>query len=283
MVYTPRAKIAAVVHDIVSTIGVTGGERAKLAFILGPISFDHTDAEARQILIDGFEIALAENIAVGFRLDDAMFWSNRTDLIGTAANEEWTDFSGALSTGLLLDWAHPPANADLEVASIVAEFVGLWTSGLAEAGIEPTRIYTHVNFLTKATFATLEIPPGVTYETLVNMLPSSQHPSVAFAANSRPGFSTYPGVGLFDQIQEELSQRGAPAWASSEGTNLLPPSGDSGLSMETYLARCFNHGATLVDIYGWGIGGPSSAETSPFRIATQGPEALETYREFLAQ
>ncbi len=37
MVYTPRAKIAAVVDDIITTIGVTGGPRAKLAFILGPI------------------------------------------------------------------------------------------------------------------------------------------------------------------------------------------------------------------------------------------------------
>jgi len=73
-----------------------------------------------------------------------------------------------------------------------------------------------------------------------------------------PGFSTYPRIGVFDQIQEERSLHGEPAWASSEGTNLLPPgpAGNSGITMETYLARSFNHGATLVNVYSWGIGGP---------------------------
>lgn len=364
MIYTPKEKIAAVAHDIVTTVGVTGRERAKLAFILGPISFDHTDAEARQIIDDGFAIALAENIAVGFHIDDAMFWSTRTDLMGDPANVEWKDFSGALSTGLKLDWAHaparmcfnapkiqsevtrrardiigaeivaqvailkargkenlfagviagweshmgqdvvtqsevgfhaltnrgfgpghPPPNVGAEIASIVAEFVGLWTSGLAQAGIDPTRIYTHVAFLPKATFATLTVPPNVTYEQLVNATPSSQQPSVAFAANARPGFSTYPALGLFDQIQQERSLHGEPAWASSEGTNLLPPgpAGNSTMTMETYLARSFNHGATLVNIYSWGIGGPSMKNTNPFRIVTEGPDALAAYRKFLSQ
>lgn len=364
MVYTPKAKIAAVVHDIVTTIGVTGGARAKLAFILGPISFDHTDAEARQIIDDGFAIALAENVAVGFHIDDAMFWSNRTDLTGDPANVEWTDFSGTLSTGLLLDWAHPPArmcfnapkikaevtrrardvigaeiasqvamlkaqgkeslfagviagweshmgqdvgtkdrvgfhaltnrgfgpgrpppDVGAEVASIVAEFIGLWTGGLAKGGIDPTRIYTHVAFLTRARFAMLPVPPGVTYQMVLDAAPSSQRPSIAFAPSARPGFSTYPVAGTFDQIGEERALHGDPAWASSEGTNLIPPgpAGNSGMSMETYLARCFNHGATLVDLYSWGIGGPSMMDTNPFRVVTQGPDALATYRKFLAQ
>ncbi len=48
------------------------------------------------------------------------------------------------------------------------------------------------------------------------------------------------------------------------------------LTMETYLARCFNHGATLVNIFSWGIGGPAMMDTSPFRIVTEGAEALAT-------
>lgn len=370
MSYTPKAKIAAVVHDIVTTIGVTGGQRAKLAFNLGPISFDHTDAEARQIIDDGFAIALAENVAVGFHIDDSMFWSNRTDLIEDPANVEWTDFSGTLSTGLRLDWAHPPArmcfnapkiqaevtrragdvigaeivsqlailkaqgkeylfagviagweshmgqdvvtmdrvgfhalanrgfgpghpppDVGAEVASIVAEFIGLWTNGLAQAGIDPARIYTHVNFMTRAQFATFvaegKVPPGVTYEMLVNSLPSTQQPSVAFVASSRPGFSAYPTLGTLDQIQEERSLHGEPAWASSEGTNLIHSgpnrTSNSNMTMETYLAGRFNHGATLVNVMGWGIGGPSMKSTNPYRIVTEGPDALAAYRKFLTQ
>lgn len=360
MVYTPEEKVAAVVHDIVTTIGVTRGQRARLAFILGPISFDHTDAEARQIIRDGFAIAVSENVAVGFHIDDALFWSKRTDLASNPANVEWTDFNGTPATGLRLDWAHPPArltfnaptiraeatrrardvigaaitaqvaildvqgkkdlfagviagweshmgqdvstmdrvgfhalanrgfgpanppsDVGAEVASIVAEFIGLWTGGLAQVGIDPNRIYTHVAFLPRARFAELAVPVGVTYEQILDAGPSSQRPSAAFATSVRPGFSTYPVAGVFDQIQEERARHGNPWWASSEGTNIIPggPAGNSGLSMETYLARCFNNGAALVNIFGWGIGGPSN----PFRSVTEGPDALTTYRKFLSQ
>jgi hypothetical protein len=116
---------------------------------------------------------------------------------------------------------------------------------------------------------------------MVNRERSTQHPSVAFVASSRPGFSTYPGVGQFDQIQEERALHGMPAWASAEGANSLGGApGDSGMSMETYLARCFNHGATLVDVFGWGIGG-TFVTNNPYRLATEDPDALVAYRKFL--
>lgn len=43
---TPKAKILALVQDMVQSIGQKGGKRAKLAFIVGPLAPDHTDAEA---------------------------------------------------------------------------------------------------------------------------------------------------------------------------------------------------------------------------------------------
>jgi hypothetical protein len=362
--YTPREQVAAVAHDIVTSIGARGGTRAQLAIMIGPIGFDHTDAEARQMIDDGFAIARAENVAVGFHLDDAMFWSRRTDLLRDTANVEWTDFNRTPSVGLSLTWAHapprmcfnapriqaevtrrardvigaeiaaqvsalkaagqerlfagviagweshmgqdvatndrvgfhalanrgygpgrPPADVGAEIASITNDFVARWTSGLASAGIDPTRIYTHVAFVTKAQFATLPVPAGLTYDQLVDAAASSQRPAVAFVANARPGFTTYPVPGVFDQIASERAQRGIGAWASSEGTNVIPGSaaGSSRMSMETYLARSFNHGATLVTVYSWGVGGPSVATTDPFRVVTQGSEAIAAYRKLLAQ
>lgn len=363
LVYTPRAQVAAVVRSIVGTIGVRGGARTRLAFILGPIAFDHTDDEVRRIIDDGFAIAAAEDVAVGFHLDDAMFWSRRADLMSDSANIEWTGFDGAPASGLNLSWAHPPgrmtynapairaevtrrarevigpaitahvtaltaqgkadrfagviagweshmgqdvstrdrvgfhalanrgfgpgrppADVGAEIASVVAEFIARWTDGLALGGVSPTRIYTHVAFVPKEYAATLELPSGVTWEQLLDAAPSSQRPSVAFAANARPGFSTYPVRGLFEAIQVERAKRGDPWWASSEGTNLIPggPAGNSGMSMETYLARQFNHGAALVTIFSWGIGG-DALRGDAFRVVTQGPEALAAYRKFLAQ
>ncbi|MBK7601093.1 MAG: hypothetical protein IPJ07_22255 [Acidobacteria bacterium] len=363
LVYTPKEKVAGLVHDIVTAIGATGGQKTRLAFILGPIAFDHTDAEARQIIDDGFELALRENIAVGFHIDDSMFWRKRSDLINDPANIEWTDFDGSSATGLLLDWARPPArmvfnsptirgevtrrardvigahvashlavlrsqgkedlfagiiagweshmgqdvrtkdrvgfhalanagfgpkmppsNLGAEVAAIVAAYINLWADGLAQGGIDSNRIYTHVAFLPRARFQELSAPVGMTYEDVLNAAPSSQRPSVAFAASARPGFSTYPVIGVFDQIYEELSKHGNPWWASAEGTNTIPggPPGNSGKDMETYLARSFNHGAALVTIFGWGIGG-QSMPNNPYRTVTEGAEALAAYRKFLAQ
>ncbi|HBC58226.1 MAG TPA: hypothetical protein DCZ03_13790 [Gammaproteobacteria bacterium] len=360
LVYTPKQKVADMVHNIVTTIGVTGGQKTRLAFILGPIAFDHSDAEVQQIIDDGFDIALSENVAVGFHVDDAMFWSRRGDLITDPTNIEWTDFDATPATGLHLEWARPPArmvfnsptirtevtrrardvigariashvailrslgkedlfagviagweshmgqdvstmdrvgfhalanagfgpqnppsNIGAELASIVAEFIGLWTDGLAQGGIDANRVYTHVAFLPRARFEEISAPEGVTYEDVLDAAPSSQRPSVAFTANARPGFSTYPVTGVYEQIYEQLSEHGNPWWASSEGTNIIP--GDdpesSGISMETYLARSFNHGAALVTIFGWGIGDQSN----PFRTVTEGSDALATYRRFLSQ
>lgn len=362
MIYTPKQKVASMVRDIVQTIGTTGGKQTRLAFILGPIAFDHTDAEVRQIIDDGFEIALLENIAVGFHIDDAMFWRKRSDLLNDPANVEWTDFEQTPATGLLLDWAHPPArmvfnspairrevtrrardvigarvashlsvlrsqgkddlfagmiagweshmgqdvsttdrvgfhalanagfgparppaNPGDEIASIVAGFIRLWVDGLAESGVG-NRIYTHVAFLPRARFEELSVRERGTYEDVLDAAPSSQRPSVAFAPNSRPGFSTYPVTGVFHQIQEELSRHGNPWWASCEGTNIIPGGGpgSSGMDMETYLARSFNHGAALVTIFGWGIGGEAMPD-NPYRAVTEGSDALRAYRKFLSQ
>ncbi|MFA7343009.1 MAG: hypothetical protein WC003_01775 [Terrimicrobiaceae bacterium] len=47
--------------------------------------------------------------------------------------------------------------------------------------------------------------------------------------------------------------------------------------METYLANLYNHGAILVDCYGWEVG-PAA---SPFRKSAEGEQSLEAYRKFL--
>ena len=363
MIYTPKAAIARMVRDIVTTIDAKGGQRTRLAFILGPISFDHSDAEVRQIIDDGFDIALSENISVGFHIDGAMFWGKRQDLIGNPENVEWTGFDGTPATGLKLDWAHaparmvynapeiqaevtrrardvigaqisshlktlkalgkedsfagviagwethmgqditaddrvgfhalanrgfgpgrPPGDVLAEISSIVNEFISLWTDGLEAGGVDGNRIYSHVAFLPRARFDAMSTPPGLAYETVLDVAPSSQRPATAFTKTARPGFSTYPVAGTFEQIKQVLALNNNPWWASAEGTNIIPgdPPRSSGLTMENYLARSFNHGAALVTLFGWGIGG-SIMPDNPFRIATEGDEAIATYRTFLSQ
>ncbi len=50
--------------------------------------------------------------------------------------------------------------------------------------------------------------------------------------------------------------------------------------METYLGKMFNHGAVVVNIFSWGIGGDANKKNL-FRLATENAEALSAYQKFL--
>jgi len=171
----------------------------------------------------------------------------------------------------------PPRDLDLEREKIVQEFIELWTEGLADAGVSPRRIYSHTAFLSQRVFKLSE-HGETTYSQHNHFAP----PAVAFGKHHRPGFSTYPQPGLYDDIYEQLAKHKQVGWASSEGTNLQLGSGpgQSGMTMETYLAKTFNHGGTLVNIYSWGIGGEAN-KNMDFRVVTEGEEALRAYRKFL--
>ncbi len=349
--------------DIRQRIGTVGDRQTKLAVILGHLSFDHGDADVTKFIDLAFSLALETDVAVGFHLDDSMFWATRKDLWSDPATVEALDWDGTPCTGRRLDWQtgpgaqpdaappqmcfnskvirrevrqratligkailsgvnqlvqqsrpelfagviagsetmlgqdfktgkylgyrallnrgfsreHPPVDLDLERERIVQEFIDYWTEGLAEAGVSPQKIYSHTAFLSRRAF---KIGGGkqTTYSQHNHFAP----PSVAFGKHHRPGFSTYPQPGLFDDIYEELARHNQVGWASCEGTNLQLGSGpgQSGMNMETYLAKVFNHGGTLVNIFSWGIGGEANKNMS-FRVVTEGEEALKAYRKFL--
>ena len=104
LVRTPVDSVARLVDDIVTTIGTRGTTRAKLGFMLGPLAFDHSDEDVRGMIKDAFAIAREKNVAVGFHLDDAMFWLNRKDLMSNPRNVEWINWEGTPNEGLALDW-----------------------------------------------------------------------------------------------------------------------------------------------------------------------------------
>ena len=172
---------------------------------------------------------------------------------------------------------HPPKDMDLELEAVVKEFIDLWTKGLADAGVPSEKIYSHTAFLSHRVFDQGD-NKDLTYAKFNHFAP----PSVAFGPSHRPGFSTYPQPGLFDDIYAQLAEHKQSGWSSSEGTNLQLGAGpgQSGMNMETYLAKMFNHGATFVDVFSWGIGGEAN-RNNEFRQVTESPEALNSYRKFL--
>jgi hypothetical protein len=99
------------VDDIKGRIGTVGAPNTRLAVIFGPISFDHTDAEVTRFIDMAFRLALETDVAVGFHLDDSMFWAKRKDLWSDPKNVEAMDWDGTPSTGRRLDWGRKPSEA----------------------------------------------------------------------------------------------------------------------------------------------------------------------------
>jgi hypothetical protein len=105
-------------------------------------------------------------------------------------------------------------------------------------------------------------------------------PEVAFSPSYRPGFSTYPEGATFREIYAVLAKHGSPDWISAEGANVSPTSMPGEPTMETYLGRMFNHGAVMVNLFAWGIGGEAMRDNF-FRRAAENPEALAAYAKVL--
>ncbi|MGD9614984.1 MAG: hypothetical protein AB7H90_03175 [Alphaproteobacteria bacterium] len=170
----------------------------------------------------------------------------------------------------------PPRDPDRELEAVVRDWISTWSWGLSSAGIPGSKLYSHIAFMPKNRFESGGSSGSASYSRSVLYTP----PDVAFGQTHRPGFSTYPDADLLRDIYAALNARGNPPWASAEGTNVDIISGPPRIpnaGMESYLARMFNRGASLTNLFGWGIGDPNNL----FRRATESPEALAAYRKFL--
>ena len=177
---------------------------------------------------------------------------------------------------------HPPASPDGEREDVVREFIEVWSQALVDAGIPVTKVYSHVWTVSARMYE--EATAGRPRDRVPSMSQLSNFSPMSIASGSthRPGFSIYPASGVFDDLYAELARQGHPPWACAEGTNIRPGRGvgSSRMTMETYLAKMYNHGAVLVNIFSWGIGG-DEFKNSDFRIVTEGAEALAAYRKLL--
>jgi hypothetical protein len=339
----PPTDLSNTVLGIKTRLGSPGsGDQRRAGFFVGPLALGSSDAAVRDLIRESFDIALKTDMAVGFHIDDSMFWRGM-DTLNAPENLEWIDWNRTPSTGRRLDWsakptkiapqlcfnssavkkavsaratligteiargmtalgaagkrelfagviagsetglandydtgrpvgycaltnkgysaAHPPADFNRARAEISREFIGFWAQALEAAGVPEDKVYSHVAFKPKSMS---EIVP----------------PDTAFADGVFPGFSTYPMPGHLEEIAREIDKHGNPPWASSEGTAVDPLAaglGGQGVSMETYLGNLFNHGAQLVNIFGWGVGGPDN----PFRKIAEAGDSIEAYRKFL--
>ncbi|HVN90485.1 MAG TPA: hypothetical protein VMT61_11780 [Candidatus Binataceae bacterium] len=170
----------------------------------------------------------------------------------------------------------PPPNPDTLLEGVVRNWIDTWARSLRDAGVPAYGIYSHVAFKSHKQYKQERGWGKSSYSSSVMFTP----PSVAFSKDVLPGFTTYSDPEVFNDIYAELKAHGNPPWASAEGTNVDFQSGPPRIpatGMETFLARTFGHGAALVNIYGWDIGQGDNL----FRRATEGAQALASYRKFL--
>ena len=166
--------------------------------------------------------------------------------------------------------SNPPQDVDHERVLVVKEFIDLWATSLHAAGVSSDKIYCHIAFTAQ----------GLDHKEKYEAVSTFALPEVAFGASYRPGFSTYPEGDALHQIHNILAARGSPPWVSGEGTNVSPTGMPSGMTMETYLGRMFNHGAVMVNLFAWGVGG-DGMRNHFFRRAVEDPEPLAAYAKFL--
>ncbi|MEM8669021.1 MAG: hypothetical protein AAGG48_15980 [Planctomycetota bacterium] len=162
----------------------------------------------------------------------------------------------------------PPEDFAAALAQVNQDYISLWAQHLADAGVPPKKMYSHV-----AAGAGVIGSPGVEF--------TNAPISIAFAESCRPGWTTYPVGPLrndFAVLYESLAANGNPAWASTEAT----PSGvgPGGVSMREYLSRHFDFGATVV-VFNTGATDKQMAER--LRQSVWGENAIEVYQEFLGK
>ena len=175
---------------------------------------------------------------------------------------------------------NPPADIDAERAKITTDFISFWVRSLTGAGVPADKVYSHIAFMSSTMYRIVQhVKPAdvrAPYLETINFTP----PETAFCDGCIPGLSTYPQPGHLEQWREELSKHGDPPWASCEGTAVDPfeaERGGGGMSMEGYLGNLFNHGAVLVNVFGWDVGDYDN----PFRRIAENSNALDAYRKFL--
>lgn len=174
---------------------------------------------------------------------------------------------------------NPPANLDAALIRVVKRWIVVWDQGLQAAGIARDRIYTHIAFPGD--------PPAVfpSSDVARDFYKDSPPEITAFNAYSCPGFTVY-GAGMYPALYKLLGASPEVPWGISEGTAITLTAalgGGSGSSssagdtdtMEQYLAGAFHHGASYVDLFGWGDHG------SAFDRTTTGNAAIAAYRKFL--
>ena len=174
----------------------------------------------------------------------------------------------------------PPADFDREREHILQQHIERWAKGIYDSGIPKDLIFTHLGPIPKRNYEELLATVSRARIREIHQSTALRAFWTAFNNYSSAGFSGYAHEGIFEDIHQAVQAYGRGSWAMVEGTNGIPgarPGTRSPLDWVTYLARSFNHGARVVNLFG-GFQGPQGGTS---KTPTETEEALAAYRKFL--
>ncbi|TWU62610.1 hypothetical protein V7x_43450 [Crateriforma conspicua] len=229
--------------------------------------FAKTIAKGMKGLKQSNEAHLFAGIIIGWETALARDWETR----------QRTGYHALSNMGL--SKKSSPEQVDKALAHLFEESLGIWASEFQNIGIPKEKLYSHIAFEAGVTAENFQQAKKVDDQTF-SFFYGGGIPENAFVKWGRPGFSTYPDQECFRQIYTQLKEKKQIGWASSEGANVFLKMGGADkptTTMESYLAYMFNHGATVVNVFGWDVG----PQHNPFRQAAENPDAIVAYRKFL--
>lgn len=178
--------------------------------------------------------------------------------------------------------ANLPKDIDQERVEILREYIEWMAEPFLAAGLPVSKTYAHIAFLSRKYYDyARSINPDFGKQSYAE-LNCFSIPEVAFGKNYTPGFSTYPQPQPATVLEEIYDLVGNSPWASAEAANIIPsnPPIGSGYTAESFLARHFNRGCSLLTIFAFNLKGDPFTNT--LNEASEGADALAAYKKFLS-
>jgi hypothetical protein len=177
--------------------------------------------------------------------------------------------------------ANPPADVDAARVQLLHDYLEWMAAPFFEAGLPENKTYSHIAFLSKEYYDyAITVSPDFAKQTY-SQWNNFSIPAVALGNHYLPGISTYPQAAPAQLFHDIYGLVGDTPWVAAESANVILSNVPlpSGYTTESFLARHYNHGCLLVNVFAFQLRGDPF--TNAINDASEGTDALAAYKKFL--
>jgi hypothetical protein len=176
---------------------------------------------------------------------------------------------------------NPPADIDAARVQLVHDYMEWMAAPFFEAGLPESKTYTHIAFLSKEYYDyAVTVSPDFAKQSY-SAINNFSVPELLKRKHYVPGISTYPQAEPAKLFQDIYSIVGEAPWVAAESANVILSNVPlpTGYNTESFLARHYNHGCVLVNVFAFNLRGDPF--TNAINDATEGADAIAAYKKFL--